>query len=98
MTKTSQDDILKYIISKYHTKRIKYRDVICLILKVLPKKFATTVFVGHLVTIAELEPAIVATTFYFEHTTVWTLLHNQTNQTNFGKLSNICSLVCGQNH
>ena len=30
--------------------------------------------------------------------TVWTLLHNQTNQKNCCKFSNICSLFVGQNH
>ena len=37
MTKTSQDNNLNYIhFYEYHTDKIKYRDVTCLILKVLP--------------------------------------------------------------
>ena len=41
MTKTSQDNNLNYIdllkhFNEYHTEKLKYRDIICLILKVLP--------------------------------------------------------------
>ena len=41
MTKTSQDNNLNYIhflkhFYEYHTEKVKYRDVTCLILKVLP--------------------------------------------------------------
>ena len=41
MTKTSQDNNLNYInflkhFYKYHTERLKYRDIICLTVKVLP--------------------------------------------------------------
>ena len=51
MTKTSQDIKLNYVILlkhfyEYHTEKLKYRDVTCLILKVLRDEFATTVFVA----------------------------------------------------
>ena len=52
MTKTSQDNNLDYIyflkhFSEYHTEKLKYRGLTCLILKVLPyDEFATTVFVA----------------------------------------------------
>ena len=41
MTKTSQDNNLNYIhflrhFYEHHIEKLKYRDVICLILKVLP--------------------------------------------------------------
>ena len=40
MTKTNQDNNLNYINLKYfyenHTEKLKYSDVTCLILKVLP--------------------------------------------------------------
>ena len=41
MTKTSQDNNLNYInflklFYEYHTEKLKYRDVTCLFLKVLP--------------------------------------------------------------
>ena len=72
MTKTSQDNNLNYIIflkhfCEYHTEKIKYRDIICLILKVLPWWTWCYGFCSHIQSLVELESVIVATTPYFEH-------------------------------
>ena len=55
MTKTSQDNNLNYIhflkhFYEYHTEKLKYRDIICLILKVQ--------------SLVELESVILATASY----------------------------------
>ena len=71
MTKTSQDNNLNNIIFlkyfyEYHTE--KYRDVKCLILKVLPWLISYYCFFIHIQSLVELESEIVATAPYFEHT------------------------------
>lgn len=72
MTKTSQNN-LNYInflkhFYEYHTEKLKYRDVTCLILKVLPWWICYYCFCSQIQSIVELESVIVATAPYFEHT------------------------------
>ena len=73
MTKTSQDNNLNYIhflkhFYEYHTEKLKYRDVTCLILKVLLWWICYYCFCSHIQSLAELESLIVATAPDFELT------------------------------
>ena len=73
MTKTSQDNNLNYInfwkyFYQHHTEKLKYRDVICLILKVLTWWIFYYCFCSHIQSLVELQSVIVATAPYFDHT------------------------------
>ena len=73
MTKTSQDNNLNYInllkhFYEYHTEKLKYRDMTCIILKVLPWWICYYCFCSHIQSLVELESVIVATAPYFVHT------------------------------
>ena len=73
MTKTSQDNNLNHIhffkhFYEYHTEKLNYRDVTCLILKVLPWWICYYCFCSDIQSLVELESVIVATAPYFEHT------------------------------
>ena len=66
MTKTSQDNNLNYInflkhFYEYHTEKLKYRDVTCLILKVLPWWIWYYCFCSHIQSLVVLDSVIVAT-------------------------------------
>ena len=51
-----------------HTEKLKYRDLTCLILKVLPWWICYYCFSSHIQLLVEFESVIVATTPYFEQT------------------------------
>jgi hypothetical protein len=73
MTNTSQDNNLNYIhflkhFYEYLTKKLKYRDLTFLILKILPWKISYYCFCSHIQSLVELESVIVETAPYFKHT------------------------------
>ena len=79
MTKTSQDNNLNYIhflkhFYEYHTKKLKYRDVTCLISKLLPWQICYYCFCSNIQSLLELASVIGATAPYFEHTALLLIL------------------------